>query len=84
MPCQVIKCDYPDMKDEVAPDWSMNAKNSSPMKNGFRSFQLVLGRNLNLPSVMIDKPPALHGATMSEALQEYLNAFHATRKAYTS
>ena len=41
-----------------------------------------IGRNLNLPSVINDKPPALEGTTSSEVVAKNLNALHEVRKAF--
>ena len=57
-------------------------ENSLQMWNGFSSFQLVLGQNPNLPNIMTDGLPALHGTTSSEILEKHLNALHTARKAY--
>ena len=44
--------------------------------------QLVFGRNLNSPSVINDKPPALEGTTSSEVVAKNLNALHEAWKAF--
>ena len=45
------------------------------MWHGFSSYQLVFGRNPNLPNVMSDKPPAFTGPTTSETLEKHLKSF---------
>ena len=47
--------------------WALNAKNCLPMWCGFSSYQLVYGKNPNLPLVMTDNSPALEGSTVSSA-----------------
>ena len=62
--------------------WANLAKNSLQMWNGFSSSQLVLGQNPNLPNIMTDGLPALHGTTSSEILAKHLNTLHTARKAF--
>ena len=45
-------------------------------------YQLVYGRNPNLPSVLNDKPPALEGTTRSKVVGEHISSLHAARKAF--
>ena len=47
------KCSF-----EVALAWCTNAKNSLQNVHSFSPFQLSLGQNPELPSVINDKPPA--------------------------
>ena len=72
----------PSMKLEVALSWAVNAKNSLQMVYGYSPYQLVFGSNPNLPSVMVDRPPALEGATSSEMFAKHLNGLHAGRRAF--
>ena len=67
---------------EVALAWAINSKNCLQMTNGYSPYQLVYGRNPNLPGVLTDKPPALEGTTTSQMLASHLNASHAARKAF--
>lgn len=53
-------CDW-----ETALNWRLMAKNSLHNVHGFSPYQLVYGRNPNLPSVLTNRPPALEGTTMS-------------------
>ena len=46
-------------------DWALMAKNTMHNVHGFSLYQLVFGQNTNLPSVLVDKPPALEGNTIS-------------------
>ena len=62
--------------------WANVARNSLQMWHGFSSYQLVLGRNPNLPNILSAEPPALEGVTTSEALAQHLNALHAAREAF--
>ena len=71
-------CDY-----ETALAWALMAKNSLHSAHGYSSHQLVHGENPNLPSVLVDKPPALEGTTASENIAKHINALHAARKAFT-
>ena len=67
---------------EVALGWSINAKNSLLNHYGFSPNQLLLGRNPNFPSVMVDKLPALSGETQSDEVAKHLNVKLAARKAF--
>ena len=51
---------------EASLGWAISAKNSLQSVHGFSPFQLVFGRNPNLPNILEDKPPALEGTTSSE------------------
>ena len=72
--CSTDRClekileDDPEMPLNIAPVWAINVKNSLQMWNGFSSYQLVFGQNPNIPNVMTDKPPALHGTTISQGI----------------
>ncbi|XP_014051020.1 uncharacterized protein isoform X1 [Salmo salar] len=52
-------CDW-----NTALDWALMAKNSMHNVHGYSPYQLVFGQNPNLPSVLVDKPPALEGASV--------------------
>lgn len=71
------KCDY-----ETALAWALMAKNTLHNAHGYSAHQLIHGENPNLPSVLIDKPPALEGTTASENIAKHINAMHAARKAF--
>ena len=79
---QKILEDYPNMDLELALVWAVNAKNSLQMVYGYSPYQLVFGRNPNLPSVLTDQAPALHGTTVSDVFAKHLNALHSSRKAF--
>ena len=67
---------------ETALVWAINAKNSLQMVHGWSPYQLVFGRNPNLPSVICDHIPALHCTSISEMFAKNLNTLHTSRKAY--
>ena len=46
------------------------------------SYQLVFGQNPNLPNVMTENVPALHGTTTSKRFASHLNVLHSARKAF--
>ena len=75
--------DHPDTDLETALVWAIHAKNSLQMVHGWSSYQLVFGRNPNLPSIMNDRPPALEGTTSNEIFAKHLNTLHAGRQAFT-
>ena len=61
--------------------WANTSRNSLQMWHGFSSYQLVFGKNPNIPNVMTDNIAALQGTT-SETLATHLNALHSSRKAF--
>ena len=69
--CVVDRCfgkiikDQPDMDPIIALAWAVTAKNGFPMHGGFSSFQLVFGKQPNLPNIISDKLPALEAVTTS-------------------
>lgn len=71
-------CDW-----HTALDWALMAKNCMHSVHGYSPYQLVFGQNPNLPSVLIDTPPALEGTTMSARVGQHMSALHASRKAFT-
>ena len=75
--------DNPSLSLEVALIWGIHAKNCLQMNSGYSSYQLIFGRNPNLPNVFIDGPPALSGATASKSFAKHLNALHSARQSYT-
>ena len=72
-----VKCSI-----EVAFCWALNAKNSLQNIYGFSPYQLVFGRNPNLPSVFENKLPALEGVTASKLVASHLNCLHKAREEY--
>lgn len=71
-------CDW-----QTALDWALMAKNCMHSVHGYSPHQLVFGQNPNLPSVLVDKLPALEGTTVSAQVGEHISALHASRKAFT-
>ncbi len=65
---------------ETALAWAVSAKNSLQNVSGYSPNQLVFGRNVNLPSVADDKPPALDQPCQSDLVRENLNALHKARE----
>ena len=72
-----VKC-----SPDIALAWAVSAKNALGSHGGFSSNQLVFGRNTNIPSVLIDHPPALESATSSDLIRINMNAMHSARKRY--
>ncbi|XP_057310580.1 uncharacterized protein LOC130648545 [Hydractinia symbiolongicarpus] len=72
----------PKLSLEVGLVWELNAKNSLHMNSGYSFYQLVFGRNPNLPSVLNANPPALEGVTVSHVFAKHINALHNARKAF--
>ena len=87
--CVVDRCfakvmkDNPCMDTTIALAWAVAAKNGFPMHGGYSSYQLVYGKNPNLPNIMYDKLPAMSGVTTSESVAAHINALHASRTAFT-
>ena len=72
----------PDTPLEVLLCWATTARNCLQMWHGYSSYQMVFGKNPNLPNIMSDGLPALEGTNGSEALARHLNALHAARRAF--
>ncbi|XP_057310466.1 uncharacterized protein LOC130648431 [Hydractinia symbiolongicarpus] len=72
----------PKLSLEVGLVWALNSKNSLHMNSGHSSYQLVFGRNPNLPSVLNANPPALEGVTVSHVFAKHINALHNAGKAF--
>ena len=71
--------DNPHIPLKTALSWALNAKNSMQMWCGFSSYQLVYGKNPNIPSVMTDNPPPLEGRTISSSSAQHINTLHVAR-----
>ena len=67
---------------KIALAWAVCAKNSLQNYNGFSPNQLVFGHNVNIPSVLYDKLPALESSTSSDIIRENMNAMHVARQKY--
>ena len=74
--------DNPHIPLKTTLSWALNAKNSLQMWCGFSSYQLVYGKNPNIPSVMTDNLPALKGSTISSCFAQHINTLHAARQSY--
>ena len=77
-----LQAEHPNISIEVLLCWACNARNALQMWHGYSSYQLVFGKNPNLPNIMTDNLPALKGATWSKVLFNHLNALHSARQAY--
>ena len=62
--------------------WAVHAKNNLQMVEGYSPYQLVFGRNPQLPSICTDDPPALEGTTTSKVFAKHLNALYASRQVF--
>ena len=65
---------------ETALAWAVSAKNSLQNVLGYSPHQLVFGKNVTLPTVSDDKPPALDHPDKSDLVRENLNALHKARE----
>ena len=81
--------EYVNCSWETALAWAINVKNSLININGFSPSQLVLGRDVSLPSVFSDRIPAMEGLQESPpvaerlaALYARLRSLHAAQKAF--
>ena len=71
-----------DLSPEVALCWALNAKNSLDNCEGFSPFQLHVGKNPVLPSVVRDGPPCYNDTTKSKSLAMHLHAMHLAREEF--
>ena len=71
--------DQPDMPLPKALYWAINAKNALKMWSGFPSYQLVFGRNPNIPYTLTDNPPALEGTATNLSFVKHIHAIHSAR-----
>lgn len=74
--------EYPDTSHPVLLGWANMARNSLQMWQGFSSYQLVYGKNPNLPNIMSDNVSALQGTTTCEVFAKHLNALHSARREF--
>lgn len=51
--------------------------------HGYGPYRLIFGQNPNLPSILVNKPPALEGTTVSARVGGHISALHAPRKEFT-
>ena len=61
---EILEDENPNTDLDTLLAWENLAKNSLQLWNGFSSFQLVLDQNPNLPNIMTDGLPALHGSIL--------------------
>jgi transposase InsO family protein len=59
---------------KMALAWAVSAKNSLHNQGGFSPNQLVFGHNINLPTVLNDKLPAMEVTTSNDILYKNLQA----------
>ena len=67
---------------DIAIAWCINSKNSLASVNGFSPYQLSIGRNPRLPSLLNDQIPALTADDASKVIQTNLNMLHKAREAF--
>ena len=67
---------------KIALAWAVSAKNALQNNDGFCPNQLVFGRNVNFPSVLVDKLPALESSTASDVVRNNMNAMHVSRQKF--
>ena len=66
--------------EETALAWAVCALNSLQNHSGFSPNQLVLGRNVSLPTILSANMPMMETQTSSDLVRENLNALHAARE----
>ena len=71
------------MDPVIALAWAVTAKNGFPMHGGYSSYQLVYGKDPNMPNILYDKLPAMNGVTTSESVGAHISALHKSRTAFT-
>ena len=67
---------------EVALMWAVHAKNSLISVLGFSPYQLVFGKNPNIPGNSNNKLPAMTSYTSSQTVANHLNSMRMSREAY--
>ena len=72
-----VKCEL-----DMALASAVSAKNASQNRGGYSPNQLVFGRNVNMPTVLEDKLPALESNTSSDIIRKHLEALHSARKTF--
>ena len=72
-----VKCSI-----HIALMWAVHAKNSLINIFGFSPYQLVLGRNPNIPGNSANKLPALSDQSASQLVADHLNSLRISRQAY--
>jgi hypothetical protein len=59
------------------------ATNALHNVRGYSPYQLVFGKNPNLPGVSVDKLPAREGTIMDSILGKHISALHAAKTVFT-
>ena len=77
-----VQTDNPEIDLECAVAWACAAKNSLSTVHGFSPFQLVFGRQPNIPNIIDEPPNVLEAKSHSKALEDQLKALHECRTAY--
>lgn len=67
---------------ELALMWATHAKNSLISVLGFSPYQLVFGKNPNIPGNSNNKLPAMTSYTSSQTVANHLNSMRMSREAY--
>ena len=68
--------------DHIAIFHAAFAKNCLTDVNGFSPYQLVFGRSPNIPSILVNEPPALEDWTSSQHMADHLDKLHKARQAF--
>ena len=66
-----VKCEL-----DMALPWAVSMKNTSQNYGGYSPNQLVFGRNVNRPTVLEYKVPALESNTSNDIISKILEALH--------
>ena len=77
-----MRLEDPSLSAEVALTWALVAKNTLQNVSGFSPFQIVFGKDPQLPSVYTAGPPGLKEVVMDKAVANHINALHMARQAY--
>ena len=67
---------------DLAIPWAISAKNALANTYGFSPNQLVFGKNIQLPDVHTDLPPAENNGDIGNILAQHLIALHKSRQAF--
>ena len=68
----------------LAVSWCINAKNSLHNVHGFSLYQLAIGKNPKLSSVLNEKVPAVTHQTISKIVSNKADTIHKDREAFIS
>ena len=67
---------------DIAVAWAINAKNSLQNRNGFLPYQLAIGSNPQLPSILSDDFPALSFKPTYQIIKDNLQALPRAHEAF--